>query len=176
MREIRSGDREAFGLLLDRHLPGIQAYAFRMTDNRADAEDIAQEAFLRVWHRANTYRPGRVQVSTWLYRIAHNLCIDAFRKHRETVDGVLETLAGETPDGAATALAEERRRAVRTAVAALPERQRSALVLCQLQGWSNRDAALALEVSVDALESLVARARRGLKQQLRDFHEADGEG
>lgn len=171
LRGVRSGDRAAFGTLLDRHLAGIQAYAFRMTDNRADAEDIAQETFLRVWSRAKTFRPGRVRVSTWLYRIAHNLCVDAFRRRREVVEDGPDTLADERFSGLSGSIAEERRAAVRAAVAELPERQRAALVLCQLQGWSNKDAAVVLEVSVDALESLVARARRGLRKRLDAFRE-----
>ena len=168
---IRSRDRAAFGVLLDRHLGGVQAYVFRMTDNRADAEDIAQETFLRVWDRAGTFQEGRVRVSTWLYRIAHNLCVDAFRRRREVVEDGLETLADERYSGLPGSIAEERRAAVRAAVAELPERQRAALVLCQLQGWSNRDAAVVLEVSVDALESLVARARRTLRKRLLAFRE-----
>ena len=178
MHRIRARDRGAFGLLLDRHLAGVQAYAFRMTDNRADAEDIAQETFLRVWSRARTFRPGRVRVSTWLYRIAHNLCVDAFRRRREAVEDGLETLADERYSGLPGSIEEERRAAVRAAVAELPERQRAAVVLCQLQGWSNRDAAVVLEVSVDALESLVARGRRALRMRLEAFREdplvADG--
>lgn len=161
-------------MLLDRHLAGVQAYAFRMTDNRADAEDIAQETFLRVWDRARTFREGRVRVSTWLYRITHNLCVDAFRRRRDVVEDGLETLADERYSGLPGSIAEERRAAVRAAVAELPERQRAALVLCQLQGWSNRDAAVVLEVSVDALESLVARARRTLKKRLLAFREDAG--
>lgn len=175
MRRIRSRDRAAFSVLLDRHLAGVQAYVFRMTDNRADAEDVAQETFLRVWDRARTFQEGRVRVSTWLYRIAHNLCVDAFRRRREFVEDGLATLADERYSGLPDSIAEERRAAVRAAVAELPERQRAALVLCQLQGWSNRDAAVVLEVSVDALESLVARARRTLKKRLLAFQEDTGQ-
>ncbi len=175
LRRLRSRDRAAFAVLLDRHLAGVQAYAFRMTDNRADAEDIAQETFLRVWSRAKTFRPGRVRVSTWLYRIAHNLCVDAFRRRRDVVEDGLDTLADERFSGLSGSIAEERRAAVRAAVAELPERQRAALVLCQLQGWSNKDAAVVLEVSVDALESLVARARRTLRRRLETFREEPAE-
>ena len=174
MRRIQSRERVAFGALLDRHLTGVQAYAFRMTDNRADAEDVAQETFLRVWDRARTFDDGRVRVSTWVYRIAHNLCVDAFRRRREVVEDGLETLADERFSGLPGSIEEERRAAVRAAVGELPERQRAALVLCQLQGWSNRDAARVLEVSVDALESLVARARRTLRKRLVAFREDGG--
>ena len=174
MRLVQTGDQQAYTRLLDRHLNGIHAYVFRMTGNRADAEDIAQETFLRVWHRARTFKPGRVRVTTWLHRIAHNLCVDAFRKRRETVDMELDMMASDTPAQDEASLAEERRRAVHAGIAALPERQRSALVLCQLQGRSNREAAQILDVSVDALESLIARARRTLKARLASYMDMEG--
>ena len=166
MRLVQTGDQQAYARLLDRHLTRVHAYVFRMTRNRADAEDIAQETFLRVWHRARTFKPGRVRFTTWLHRIAHNLCVDAFRKRRDTVDADLDAVADGAPSADELNAAEERRKAVHAAVAALPERQRSALVLCQFQGRSNREAAEIIGVSVDALESLIARARRTLKSRL----------
>ena len=166
MRLVQTGDQQAYTRLLDRHLNRVHAYVFRMTGNRADAEDIAQETFLRVWHRARTFKPGRVRFTTWLHRVAHNLCVDAFRKQRVTVDTELDAMADGAPAADELSAVEERRKAVHAGIAALPERQRSALVLCQLQGRSNREAAEIIGVSVDALESLIARARRTLKTRL----------
>ncbi len=174
MRLVQSGDQQAYARLLDRHLNNVHAYVFRMTNNRADAEDIAQETFLRVWHRARTFKPGRVRFTTWLHRIAHNLCVDAFRKRREIYDGEPDAMADDAPTVDELSMAEERRKAVHAGIAALPERQRSALVLCQLQGRSNREAAQILGVSVDALESLIARARRTLKTRLRNYMKPEG--
>ncbi len=174
MRLVQSGDQQAYARLLDRHLNNVHAYVFRMTNNRADAEDIAQETFLRVWHRARTFKPGRVRFTTWLHRIAHNLCVDAFRKRREIYDGEPDAMADDAPTVDELSMAEERRKAVHAGIAALPERQRSALVLCQLQGRSNREAAQILGVSVDALESLIARARRTLKARLRNHMKLEG--
>ena len=174
MRLVQTGDQQAYARLLDRHLNNVHAYVFRMTNNRADAEDIAQETFLRVWHRARTFKPGRVRFTTWLHRVAHNLCVDAFRKRRETDDGELDAMADDAPAVDEQNMAEERRKAVHAAIAALPERQRSALVLCQLQGRSNREAAQIIGVSVDALESLIARARRTLKTRLRNHMNLEG--
>ena len=176
MRLVQTGDQQAYARLLDRHLNSVHAYVYRMTNNRADAEDIAQETFLRVWHRARTYRPGRVRFTTWLHRIAHNLCVDAFRKRRNTVETELDAVADDTPGAYELSMAEERRRAVHAGIAALPERQRSALVLCQLQGRSNREAAQILGVSVDALESLIARARRTLRARLEPHLKLEGVG
>ncbi|MCY3818619.1 MAG: RNA polymerase sigma factor [Gammaproteobacteria bacterium] len=174
MRLVQTGDQRAYARLLDRHLNSVHAYVYRMTNNRADAEDIAQETFLRVWHRARTFRPGRVRFSTWLHRIAHNLCVDAFRKRRTIVDMELEAMADDAPGVDEESIAEQRRKAVHDGIAALPERQRSALVLCQIQGRSNREAAQILDISVDALESLIARARRALKARLSDQLELEG--
>ena len=174
MRLVQAGDQQAYTRLLDRHLNSVHAYVFRMTNNRADAEDIAQETFLRVWHRARTFKPGRVRFTTWLCRIAHNRCVDEFRKRRPTVDTELEAMADDAPGADDLSIAEERRKAVHAGIAALPERQRSALVLCQIQGRSNREAAQILDVSVDALESLIARARRTLKASLGPYMKLEG--
>ena len=174
MRLVQTGDQQAYTRLLDRHLNRVHAYVFRMTNNRADAEDIAQETFLRVWHRAGTFKPGRVRFTTWLHRIAHNLCVDAFRKRRDTVDAELDSMADGAPAADELSAVEERRKAVHAGIAALPERQRSALVLCQIQGRSNREAAEIIGVSVHALESLIARARRTLKTRLRNHMNLEG--
>jgi len=169
MARLRANDQAAFALLLDRHLNPIVNFALRMTNNRADAEDIAQETFLRVWRRSNTWQPGRVKPTTWLHRIAHNLCIDEFRKRRGETSDDVDAIAD--CDITAQVLRGEQQQFVRDAVAALPERQRSAVVLCQLQGWSNKEAAEIMDVSVDAIESLLARGRRGLRKALAAEHE-----
>ena len=168
MHLVQTGDQQAYTRLLDRHLDRVHGYIFRMTNNRADAEDIAQETFLRVWHRARTFKPGRVRFTTWLHRIAHNLCVDTFRKRRDTVATEIDAMADGAPAADELSAAEERSRAVHAGIASLPERQRSALVLCQIQGRSNREAAEIIGVSVHALESLIARARRTLKTRLQN--------
>lgn len=167
MARVQRQDRDAFAILVDRHLGAIHAFNYRLTRNAEDAADLAQETFLRVWKNAAGWQPGRVKFTTWLHRIARNLCIDAHRRARPA-----EPLGTEPADTkAAPPDAEperaELRRAMARALAALPERQRTALVLCH-RGMSGRDAAAVLGVSVDALESLLARARRTLRRQLRD--------
>ena len=168
MIRVQRQDRAAFAVLVDRHLEAIHAFNFRFLRNAEDAADLAQEAFLRVWNSAGTYRPGRVKFTTWLHRIARNLCIDLHRRRKNT-EPLTSAVSDDSlrPDQApaeqrlAAALAHE--------LAALPERQRTALMLCHHQGMSNRDAALVLGVSVDALESLLARGRRTLRVALRDY-------
>ena len=170
MAQVVNGDRDAFASLVGRHLDAIHAFNRRLLGNAEDAADLSQETFLRLWRRAETWQPGRVKFATWLHRIARNLCIDALRRRRET-----EALDVEMPaDGAGPDAAPARERlqaALGRALAALPERQRTALALCHRQGMSNREAAEVLGVGVDALESLLARARRTLRGLLRDHRQ-----
>lgn len=173
MAQVMNGDRGAYATLVNRHLDAIHAFAYRLTLNAEDAADLAQETFLRVWHRASRWRPGRVKFTTWLHRIAHNLCIDAHRRRTARGDAAnvdVETLPSHAAADSAPANSELHE-ALTRALSDLPERQRSALLLCHRQGMSNRDAAAVLEVSVHALESLLARGRRTLRAELQDYRE-----
>jgi RNA polymerase sigma-70 factor (ECF subfamily) len=172
MARVARADQQAFTRLLERHANGLHGFLTRMIRNRADAEDLTQESFLRVWRHKHRWEPDRVRFSTWLYRIGHNLCVDRLRRQREAP-------LDAAPESAERAHAwdpdEERRRSiVRREIAALPERQRTALVLCHHQGMSNIEAAQVLDVSVDALESLLARARRTLREKLSPLVSGDG--
>ena len=169
--QIATGDADAFSVLLSRHLDPIHAYLHRLSRSRADAEDLAQETFLKVWHKAGTYRPGRVKPSTWLHTIAHNLCIDAHRRRRDPATTTPPEPVDELADPARRASDAEQQRRLEAALAELPDNQRSAILLCQLQGFSNVQAAQILGVKVRALESLLARARRALRTELTDHGE-----
>lgn len=139
--------------------------ATRMLGDVAEAEDVTQETFLRAWKALPGWEP-RAKFSTWLHRVALNLCYDRLRKRRElTMDELPERSdPGLTP---AEALEQKQSvRAVEAAIGALPERQAAALTLCALQGHSQAEAAEIMDVSVEALESLLARARRGLRASL----------
>lgn len=170
MARVAHGDRAAFSILLGRHLDAIHAFNRRLLGNSEDAADVAQETFLRVWRRAGTWRPGRVKFTTWVHRIARNLCIDALRRRRATASLDLELLdGGSTPDQAAAVGGLQT--ALAGALSALPERQRTALALCHSQGMTNREAAQVLGIGVEALESLLARARRALRTALQDYRQ-----
>lgn len=164
----RVGERDpaAVRTLVARKLPRLLALATRLLGDRMEAEDVAQEAFVRVWKQAPGWRTGEAKFDTWLHRVALNLCYDRLRGHREEPVEVLP----ETPDPSPTPDARLESRArdarVRAALAALPARQREALVLNYYQELSNLEAAALMGISVDALESLLARARRGLRAQL----------
>jgi RNA polymerase sigma-70 factor, ECF subfamily len=172
MAQVQRRDQEAFTRLLDRHLAGLQKFLLRLTGNSADADEVAQEAFLRIWSHARRWQANRVKFTTWLYRIARNLAIDRHRKQRESTTDDLTMIADEAPDAGEVLDSQQREQLMRGAVARLPERQRTALVLCHFDGLSNQDAAAILEVSVDALESLLSRARRTLRTTLRPLFES----
>lgn len=166
IERVGQADPAAVRTLVARKLPRVLALAARLLGDRNEAEDVAQETFMRAWKQAPHWREGEARFDTWLHRVALNLCYDRLRAHRET-------LVDEIPDEADPAAApdaelEARSRGehVRAALAALPARQREALVLTYYQELSNIEAAGLMGISVDALESLLARARRSLRAQL----------
>lgn len=167
MPRIADGDATAFRILVDRHADRLLAFAQRMLGDRATAEDVVQDTYMSLWRKAGDWTP-KARVSTWLYRVARNAALDRLRKVRPTVAPEDVTLidAGPAPDrgldDAATA------DSVRSALDALPERQRAAIVLVHYEGLSGAEASAALDISVEALESLLARGRRALRQALAD--------
>jgi len=178
MTRVKQGDQVAFSNLLARHAGSIHQYLYRLCQNSADTEDLLQETFLRLWRNAEQWQPGRVQLTTWLHRIARNLSIDNFRastRRPQTDLRVTPVLDPESPELPQDQLLMQQRRHLELAecIAQLPERQRSALLLCQYQGMTNRQAAEVLDVSVDALESLLARARRRLRVLLQPHMQSE---
>jgi RNA polymerase sigma-70 factor, ECF subfamily len=159
------GDQSAFARLVERHYPVVYRVVQRMMGGHADAEDVTQEAFLRLWRNPTQLREAGA-TRGWLVRVASNLAMDAYRKKRPAnLDE-----AADVVDGAAGGEQRLDQNSVAArmdqAIAALPERQRLALTLVQHEHMSNAAAAQVLEISVEALESLLARARRALKQNL----------
>lgn len=164
---VQGGDGAAFQLLLQQNLPVIHQYANRMLGNPAEAADIAQEVFIRFWEKSTTFDPRRAKLSTWLHQIAHNLCMDFFRKHSRLTG--LDELDEPASQPLEVELGrQQKNERMKTLISKLPERQRSALILCHYQGLSNKQAAVILDISNDALESLLSRARRTLKQNLQE--------
>jgi RNA polymerase sigma-70 factor (ECF subfamily) len=169
MLRAGSGDRTACQLLVERHLGTVVAFAERTLGGRDDAEDAAQDVFLRVWQAAPRYEAGAAKFTTWLYKVAMNVCLDRIRKHRElTDDGIPEPVESRPGPRAAVEAAELARR-VRDAMTTLPEMQRMALALCHYQGLRNIEAADVLGVGIEALESLLARGRRAMREKLKEL-------
>ena len=159
------GDRAAARALTVRLTPRILAFAGRMLGDRAEAEDVAQEAMLRLWRIAPDWRSGEAQVSTWLYRVASNLCTDRLRRRKRGAATALDDapdVADQAPGVVAALIAGDRMRALDAALAALPERQRQAVVLRHIDGLANPDIAAVMDIGVEAVESLTARGKRSL--------------
>jgi RNA polymerase sigma-70 factor (ECF subfamily) len=171
---VARGEPAAVQALVARKLPRMLALARRMLGDAGEAEDVAQEVFVRAWKQAPRWTSGAGRFDTWMHRVALNLCYDRLRRRRE------QPMA-EPPDRADPAAGAEQglqdadlARRVEAAVAALPERQREAVVLCHYQELTNIEAAAVMGVSVEALESLLSRGRRALRAALADMQPARG--
>ena len=161
-----NGDRAAALALTQRVTPRVLAYASRLLGgDRAEAEDVAQECMLRLWRIAPDWRQGETKVTTWAYRVATNLCIDRQRSRRRKGHVELDD-APDLPEpgpGAESRLQDAQRlQALHRALAALPDRQRQAVVLRHIEGLTNPDIAQILGIGVEAVESLTARGKRAL--------------
>jgi RNA polymerase sigma-70 factor, ECF subfamily len=164
--KVAAGDVVAFSALIDRHLPGILAVARRMLRDDMEAEDVAQDAMLRLWRSSNRLELGEYGARPWLRRVVSNLCIDRVRANRNM------TVVDEVPDQPQAAdqiHAIERRESasrVDAALKELPERQRLALVLFHYEGASQVEIGKTMGISDEAVESLLSRARKSLKVSL----------
>ena len=163
-----NGDSAAARVLTLRLTPRVMAHAYRLLGNRAEAEDVAQEAMLRLWKQAGDWRQGEAKVTTWLYRVVANLCID--RQRRARGGSVALDAIPEPADGRASAVEEmqehARAEALQTALNDLPERQRQAVVLRHIEGLANPEIAGIMEITVEAVESLTSRGKRALSAAL----------
>ena len=164
-KDVVDGSEAAFRRLLDHHGPPISNFVRRMITQQAEAEDIVQETFLRFWLNADRYQPQKSKLSTWLHHIAYHLCIDHHRRSRGLGERHEEEIDPDTRPDDHYASSQTAFR-VDEALSALPETQRCAVVLTHYQNFSNKEVAHILDISVDALESLLRRARSKLKQHL----------
>ena len=169
IRRVGRGDPSAVQALVARKLPRLLALSRRMLGDPAEAEDVAQEAFLRAWKQAPKWVPGAAKFDTWLHRVTLNLCYDRLRQKRETpmAEPPDRPDPGPAPDRGLEAA--QLGAQVDRALQALPERQREAIVLCHYQELSNIEAAELMGVSVEAMESLLSRGRRALRTALADL-------
>ncbi|WP_306115497.1 MULTISPECIES: RNA polymerase sigma factor [unclassified Roseovarius] len=161
-----AGDQAAAQALTLRLTPRVYAHACRMLGIPAEAEDVTQEALMRLWRIAPEWRRGEAQVTTWLFRVVANLCTDRLRRAR----GVALEAIPEPEDGQASAAEQmqeqSRAAALQAALARLPDRQRQAVILRHIEGLSNPQIAEIMEIGVEAVESLTARGKRALAADL----------
>ena len=181
MLRVREGDDSGFSILIEKYRKQIVHFMFRMSRNQAVAEELAQEVFLRVYRSRQTYR-AEAKFSTWLYRIATNLGVNHARdtKYERTAQNVYldqpDPETGTTPDVADSTLSveqklvrEERMNAIRKHVMALPERQRSAVLMHKYQEMDYKEIGEVLKLSESATKSLLFRAYQTLRENLKDF-------
>lgn len=166
MARVAGGDALAFRQLADRHTPLAHALAWRLLGDAAEAEDVVQEAFVKLWVNAKGWTPTGGGLGGWLRRVTTNACLDRLRRRRFVSDGAVPERADDAPPADAMIDAERRRIAVTAAIRALPDRQRAAIVLTYHEGVSNAEAAAILGMGVKALESLLVRARQALTRTL----------
>lgn len=167
MLRVGRGDGDACRQLVERHLVRVVAFAARVLTSPSEAEDVSQEAFARVWTSAASWQPGRARFTTWLHRVVLNLCLDRLARRREAPLEEAPEPHDPQPTPAARLEEADVTRVVTREIAALPERQRIALALCHYQGLRNDEAAEVMGITVEAVESLLARARRTLRDRLR---------
>lgn len=167
MVRVSQGDAQAYQQLVNSNIDRVLAVARRMLGEEMEAEDVAQDVFLRLWRQAERWEGDRAKVSTWLYRVTVNSCIDRMRARKEeTVDELPEVTSA--PSQQLTLEEEDLQEYMDTALQALPERQRAALVLFHYEGLSMSSVAQAMDTSVEAVESLLGRGRRALKKGLKN--------
>ena len=164
---VTTGDAAAFAILIGRHVPRLVSVARRLLGNDAEAEDVAQEAALRLWRHAGRIDVNEAGLGGWLYRVTSNLALDRLRSRRHEDAAALDVLT-VAPEQQRGLVERDLSTRVDAALQALPDRQRAALVLCHYEEMSMAEAGEVLEVSAEAVESLLARGRRALRAALAD--------
>ena len=167
---VQDGSHPAFAELVRRHSERYYRLAFRYLQNRAAAEDIVQDAFLKLWEDPHKWQPDKnTKFTTWFYRVVVNLCLD-WQKKKQPVELNEDMPIIDDRESADEAMQRKQQQiALEGAIAALPERQRTALNLCYDEGLSNQDAADVMAINLKALQSLVMRAKTTLKARLKNF-------
>jgi RNA polymerase sigma-70 factor (ECF subfamily) len=166
--QARKGSQKAASELSRQLGPKLYAQALHKLRNAQDAEDVAQNALIKLWQKAPEWTSEGAKVTTWLYTVTNNLCIDMLRKRKNTVgdDALNETEDTVTPTGFGHLNVQQSAKLLNDALEELPERQQTALKLKFYQNLSNPQIAQEMDLSVDAVESLLARAKRSLKDHL----------
>jgi len=180
MARIVKGDAEAFEILVNRHQATVLNLIYRFIGDKAQAKDLAQEVFIKVWQAAKTYKP-EAKFTTWIYRVSTNVCFNELKSARrkkwfqflrlgDQHEGSIEdTFIDGSPSPEDLLLAKEKNRQISDALQSLPDNQRMALVLRRYDNLSYTEIAQIIGCSVSAVESLLVRAKRTLQKKLKNF-------
>ncbi len=174
MAGFAAGDQAAARELVARHLPRALSVASRMLGDGAEAQDVAQEAMVRLFRIATEWQPDRARVGTWLYRVVSNLAIDRLRSRRTEPLDAADEPSDDGPAPVDGLMARDRAAALHRGLSRLPERQRLAVTLRHIEELPTPEIAAIMDLSVEAVESLLARGRRALTRELAPHRDAIG--
>ena len=166
MAAVVARDQRAFRILMQRHMGRAIRVAQRILRDAAEADDVGQEAFLRVWGRAGSFDPDLAKFTTWLYRIVVNLALDRTRRPRHQPIDEADEMPSDAPAAVELIIAGEEWTTLEQALARLSTRQRGAIALFHIEGLSGADAASAMQLNIKAFESLLLRARAALRAEV----------
>lgn len=168
MQRVARGDSRAFAVLVDRYAAVVRHWAWQITQHEADADDICQEAYIRLWRSAARFDPDQARLATWLRTITRNLALNQLRRRRgqELDDTDLNHLADPSADLESQIQRSQQNDWLVESIARLPPRQQEAMRLVYGQGLSNRQAAEQMQLGLKALEALLVRAKRHLRQAI----------
>jgi RNA polymerase sigma-70 factor, ECF subfamily len=170
LKLIQDGNGQAFGVLVERHTERFYRLAYRYLQNKAAAEDMVQDAFLKLWENPALWQPERnSKFTTWFYRVVVNLCLDLRKKKGPVALDDEMPLIDERDPVDETIMRAQEQKILEKEIAALPERQQTALNLCFDEGLSNQEAAEIMGVKLKALQSLIMRAKTTLKERMKAF-------
>jgi RNA polymerase sigma-70 factor, ECF subfamily len=169
MLAVSARQQQAFRILMVRHMQRAVRVAQRVVRDSAEADDIGQDAFLRVWSRASSFDPDVARFTTWLYRIVLNLAFDRARRRPLLPIEEAGDVRAADPEPIEHLIADEERYALEQAMAKLSERQRGAIALFHMEGLSGEESAKAMNLSAKAFESLLARARTTLREHVQEI-------
>lgn len=169
-----AGDTHAAAHLTERLLPLVYRVALRMLGDAAEAEDVAQEAMMRLWRVAPQWQSGKARVSTWLYRVAVNLCTDRLRRGTSVSMDEIEEPQDDSRSADDQMQDKTRLDALQLALADIPERQRQAVILRHIAGLGNAEIGEIMDIGPRAVESLTARGKRALALALHSQKDALG--
>ena len=169
-----AGDTRASAHLTERLLPLVYRVALRMLGDAAEAEDVAQEAMMRLWRFAPQWQSGKARVSTWLYRVAVNLCTDRLRRSTSVSLDEIEEPQDDSRSADDQMQDKTRLDALQLALSDLPDRQRQAVILRHIEGLGNAEIGEIMDIGPRAVESLTARGKRALALALQSQKDALG--